>query len=52
MKPNGKELLSSLGEIYVSKAEDNLNRFSMAAILNMCFSGFLTVKFKKAHTMQ
>jgi len=61
MEPNGKELLSSLGEIYVSKAEDNLNRFSMAAILNMWFglsffnsiwfildlvSGFLAVKFK------
>ncbi|GBB92237.1 hypothetical protein RclHR1_01990009 [Rhizophagus clarus] len=58
-EPNGKELLSSLGGIYVSKAQAHLNRSFMSAISNKCsnifngveftvdlISGFLAVKTK------
>jgi hypothetical protein len=43
--PNGKELLSFLGKIYVSEAKAHLNRFSMAAISNKCSILFNNVWF-------
>jgi hypothetical protein len=56
VEPNGKELLSSLGEIYVSKAQANLNRFSISNRFSSLFnnvrfttdlvSGFIAAKTK------
>ena len=62
-EPSGKELLSFLGGIYISKAQAHLSRLSMAAISNKCssifngigftvdlVSGFLAVKTKGGHS--
>jgi hypothetical protein len=63
-EPNGKELLSALGGIYVSKAQAHLNKSFMASVSNKCsslfssveftvdlISGFLAVKNKGGHSV-
>ncbi|CAB4401367.1 unnamed protein product [Rhizophagus irregularis] len=44
-EPNGKELLSSLGGIYVSKAQAHLNKSFLSSISNKCSNIFNGVEF-------